>query len=418
MDEKKPCFTASMYVPKTGKLDPAMTDSELIELKKLAKRAPIVDLNGEKMNKDFELKRRIEKIYEDFKTFLDAINFEKASSPFIANTFHLHRTTAYHKLQEAIKDLPQNKRRKYELKFIKRVDEELLTEFAKKLEGPYTLLVAQKHYNLPKNIDLKTVKELEATEELFSLAKEIAQWTLEIELASDAVDRAILYGYFVPKETEDKAKIDVMEALKAQKENSKKVDKLEFFEKVFKSVTIKLVRRLASFLSSKGFSFGTISWLACKGIYLYIVGQALMPWAAIMSAISLPWLCGGYLGSKLLNYVGDKISRHEVITDIQEVKKSIEEHRKDLKEIYESLCKSIISYAEAESEKEMKFFKEVIERKISRLCDPNAESLQKKEPSQLTESRLCLSHIIMRESEDYIICTFKDEDDKTDDIEL
>lgn len=64
------------------------------------------------------------------------------------------------------------------------------------MKAPYVDLVFQKHYNIPKEVDFNKVKEVDAYQELYKLSIVVAIWTVEVEMAADAIERCQLYGLY------------------------------------------------------------------------------------------------------------------------------------------------------------------------------------------------------------------------------
>ena len=193
-----------------------------------------------------------------------------------------------------------------------------------------------------------------------------------------------------------------------------------YTKKLFKSIMVKLIKKLSSFFSSKGFSFTSISWSACVGVLYYIVGQAAMPWTILLSNINIPWICGGFLASKLLDKIGEKISRSEVIADLKYLEDVIQQNTEDLMVHYQEITTAIDKCFAAETEKELEFFKDILKKKINLMLDPDQQVGGKKvsvNPS-LKQSRLHLSMLIVQESDDWVICDIKDDEDSSEDIQI
>ncbi|RZK02347.1 MAG: hypothetical protein EOO43_23425, partial [Flavobacterium sp.] len=261
-------------------------------------------------------------------------------------------------------------------------------------------LVFQKHYNLPKNIDLKQIKEGDAYKELYNLSLIISIWSIEIELLADLIERATLYKLYQPVDE----RASVMNRLKMEKNMQNKFTVEGFSKKLLRSVVVKLIQRMSGFFSSKGLSYTSISWSACQGILAYIMGTAAFPWACIVGNVSIPWICGGFLATKLLENVGKKISRTEVIGDLKYLENAIGDNAEDLMEQYKGICDAIDKCLAAESEKELDFFKGVLKKKIDYLLEANSEPQVKGQNgnNSLNQSRLCLSMLVVEESDDWV----------------
>jgi len=409
-------LSKSLYIPSSGSLGKKKSGGQIPEVADMAKELPKLDKYGLILKNELNLKYQIEKIYKEFEQFLDNINFQKASAPFITNTFHVQRKSAFKALNHIIKDLNFEEKQIHYSKFVERVDKNLLKKFQYKLKEPYVDLVFQKHYNLPKNIDMKQIKENDAYTELYNLSVIVAIWTIEIELSADLIERATAYNLYKP---EDEKK-DLIERLKASRENQNKFTMEGYTKKLFKSIMVKLIKKLSSFFSSKGFSFTSISWSACVGVLYYIVGQAAMPWTILLSNINIPWICGGFLASKLLDKIGEKISRSEVIADLKYLEDVIQQNTEDLMVHYQEITTAIDKCFAAETEKELEFFKDILKKKINLMLDPDQQVGGKKvsvNPS-LKQSRLHLSMLIVQESDDWVICDIKDDEDSSEDIQI
>lgn len=87
---------------------------------------------------------------------------------------------------------------------------------------------------------------------------------------------------------------------------------------------MKLIKKMSSFFSSKGLNYTSISWSACLGLLTYVIGGAAMPWAALASQINIPWICGGFLASKVLDKIGNSITKNEVLGDISAISNAIQ----------------------------------------------------------------------------------------------
>ncbi len=409
-------LSRSLYIPSSGTLGKKKNGGQIPEIKDMAKELPKMDKYGLILKDELTIKYQIEKIYTEFESFVENINFQKASAPFITNTFHAQRKTSFKALNDVIKNLKFEEKQVHYSKFVEKFDKNLLKQFQYKLKEPYVDLVFQKHYNLPKNINIAQIKENDAYTELYNLSVIVAIWTIEIELSADIIERATLYNLYKP---EDEKK-DLIERLKASRENQNKFTMEGYTKKLFKFVMVKLIKKLSSFFSAKGFSFTSISWSACVGVLYYIVGQAAMPWTILLSNINIPWICGGYLASKLLDKIGEKISRTEVIKDLKYLEEVIQQNTEDLMIYYQDISAVIDKCLAAETEKELEFFKDVLKKKINVMLDPDQQPGGKQiqtNPS-LKQSRLHLSMLVVQESDDWVICDIKDDEDSSEDIQV
>jgi len=363
--------------------------------------------------KELNSKYQINKIYIDFEDCLSSYNLQQVVAPFITNTFHVQRKSSFKALESLIKDSNFLDKQLHYRKFVEKVDKELLIRFKYMIKEPYVNLVFQKHYNLPKEVDSKQVKEVDAYKEMYNLSVIISMWSVEIELCSDLIERAILYGLYKPADE----KKDIIEKLKRDKSLKNKFTLQGFSKKLLRIVLSKLIQRLSSFFSAKGISFTSISWGACQGLLYYLMGQAALPWTLFVGHISIPWICGGFLATKLLDYVGKKITKREVISDLTYLGEALQGNIEDLMVEYQTIAEAIDRCFNAESEKELEFFKQSLKRKIDNLLDPQTETqqAQQKVNNKLNQSRLCLSMITVKEEDDWVVCDLEEEEEKVED---
>jgi len=379
-----------------------------------------------KYNLDFKKelgsKYQISKIYIDFEDALQNYNLQQVTAPFITNTFHVQRKSAIKSLENVIKDVSFLDRQLHYRKFIEKVDKDLLVKFKYMIKEPYVNLVFQKHYNLPKEIDAKQIKETDAYKEMYNLSVIVSMWSVEVELCSDLIERSILYGLYQP----DDEKKDVIEKLKRDKSLKNKFTLQGFSKKLMRVIISKLIQRMSSFFYAKGVTFSSISWAACQGLVYYLMGQAALPWTLLVANVSIPWICGGFLATKLLDFVGKKITKREVISDLTYIGEALQGTIEDLMMEYQTIAEAIDQCFKAESEKEFEFFKQSLKKKIETLLDPEAitQKPKLKENNKLNQSRLCLSMITVKEEDDWVVCDLEekieeeeDEDeDENDDI--
>jgi len=348
------------------------------EVRDMAKELSRLSKYNLDLKPELNTKYKIDKIYTDFEDSLDNYNLNSVVAPFITNTFHVQRKNAFKNLENLIKDMSFTDKLFHYRKFVEKVDKELLLKFKYLVKEPYVNLVFQKHYNLPKNVDLKQVKESDAYTELYNLSVMISIWSIEIELSADLIERAMLYNLYQPNDEKN----DIIQRLKRDKNLQNKFTVEGFSKKLLRRVVSHLVQRMTSFFSSKGISYTSISWSACQGILYYLMGKAAFPWAFIVGNVSIPWICGGFLAAKLLENVGKKISKHEVIEDLRFLENAISDNAEELMGQYKNISEAIDKCLEAESEKELEFFKEVLKKKIENLLDVNVQA-----PPQLSDSR-------------------------------
>lgn len=408
-------FSKSLYIPSNGTLCKTKKGAAVPEIKDMAKEIQRLNKYGLEFQSSLNIKYQIAKIYKEFDEYITDVDFSKAASPFISNSFHIQRKHAYKELKALIKDLPFSDQMTHLQKFSDKVDRDLLMNFRLRLKEPYVDLVFQKHYNLPKNVKVSEIKEAEAYNELYNLSLIIAIWTIEVEASADLIERATLYEFYHPKNE----KKDLIENLKAKGNTQDHKFTVEgFTKKLLKNILINLIKKLSGFFSSKGLNFTSISWSACVGVLYYIVGQAAMPWTVLMGSLNIPWICGGFLASKLLDKIGQKITRSEVIKDLQFLQDAIQQSTEELMASYQEVNYMINKCLGSESEKELEFFKQSLQVKIDSILEEKKPNANKSNKS-MNKSRLDLSMLTTQEDDDWVICDIKEENvDKSEDIEL
>lgn len=405
-------LSQSLYLPSDGTLYKSLDLRKPIpEVRDMAKELSRLEKYDLGFKRELDTKYKIGKIYTDLEDSLTNYNLQSVVAPFITNTFHVQRKKAFKSLEDLIKDETFDQKQEHYRNFVDKVDKQELVKFKYLIKEPYVNLVFQKHYNLPKNIDFKQIKEGEAYKELYNLSLIISIWSIEIELLADLIERATLYKLYHPVDE----KTSVINRLKADKNLQNKFTVEGFSKKLLRSVVVKLIQRLSGFFSSKGLSYTSISWSACQGLLAYIMGTAAFPWAVIVGNVSIPWICGGFLATKLLENVGKKISRTEVIGDLKYLENAIGDNAEDLMEQYKGISDAIDKCMAAESEKELDFFKEVLKKKIDYLLEANNEPKVKvAQNGSLNQSRLCLSMLVVQESDDWVICDLREDEEEND----
>ena len=403
-------LSQSLYVPSDGLLFKSVVFKKPIpEVRDMTKELARMNNYDLHFKRELNIKYKVSKIYLDFEDSLTTFNFQQFAAPFVTNTFHVQRKKAFKALDELTKDLSFADRQFHYQKFVEKVDKELLIKFKYHLKEPYVNLVFQKHYNLPKDINIAQVKEADAYKEMYNLSVIISIWSIEIEMSSDLVERAILYKLYQHKDEKN----DVIQRLKSDRNLQNKFTVEGFSKRLLRAVLAKLVQRMSSFFSAKGLSFTSISWSACLGMIYYIMGQAAFPWTFILGNVSIPWICGGYLASRLLNNIGKKITRTEVISDLRFIGEAIQANAEELMAQYQGVAEAIDRCLSAESEKELDFFKEVLRKRIDGLLEPTTPPAgPKKLTGPLTQSRLCLSMLIVREDEDWVVCDLREDEEE------
>jgi hypothetical protein len=408
-------FSKSLYIPSNGTLCKTKKGAAIPEIKDMANQVQRLDKYGLEFQSSLNIKYQVAKIYKEFDEYMNDVDFSKAASPFITNSFHIQRKHAYKELKNLIKNLPFTDRMTHLQKFYEKVDRELLMNFRLRLKEPYVDLVFQKHYNLPKNVNVTDIKEAEAYNELYNLSVIIAIWTIEVEASADLIERATLYELYQPKNE----KKDLIENLKSKtKTEDNKFNVEGFTKKLLKNILIGLIKKLSGFFSSKGLNFTSVSWSACVGVLYYIVGQAAMPWTILLGSINIPWICGGFLASKLLDKIGQKITRTEVIKDLQFLQDAIQQSTEELMASYQEVNNMINKCLKSESEKELEFFKGSLQVKIDSILEERKTNLNGSSKS-MNKSRLDLSMLTTQEEDEWVICDIKEENvDESEDIEL
>jgi len=408
-------LSQSLYLPSEGTLYKSLDLKKPIpEVRDMTKELTRLEKYNLDFKRELDTKYKIGKIYTDLEDSLSNYNLQSVIAPFITNTFHVQRKKAFKTLEDLIKDLSFDEKQAHYRNFVEKVDKEQLIKFKYLIKEPYVNLVFQKHYNLPQNIDLKQIKEGDAYKELYNLSLIISIWSIEIELLADLIERATLYKLYQPIDE----KTSVINRLKMEKNLQNKFTVEGFSKKLLRSVVVKLIQRLSGFFSAKGLSYTSISWSACQGILAYIMGTAAFPWACIVGNVSIPWICGGFLATKLLENVGKKISRNEVIEDLKYLENAISDNAEDLMEQYKGINDAIDKCLAAESEKELDFFKEVLRKKIDYLLEANSEPKVRAENGHLNQSRLCLSMLVVQESDDWVICDLREDEEQNDDEDV
>lgn len=407
-------LSQSLYMPSKGFLYNSIDIRKPIpEVKDMSKQLQRLSKYDLECKPELNIKYQIDKIYLDFEESLSNFNFKQVAAPFITNTFHVQRKKALKALDNLIKDLSFTEKQFHYQRFVQTVDLEYLSKFQYLIKEPYVDLVFQKHYNLPKDVNIQQVKEGDAYKELYALSVIISIWSIEIELSADLVERAILYKLYKPTDEKN----DIIQRLKNDKKLENKFTVQGFSKRLLRTVLSRLIQKMSSFFSTKGFSFTSISWSACLGLIYYVVGQAAFPWTLLVGNVSIPWICGGFLASKLLDKIGKKISRVEVINDLIHLENAIKENTDELKTQYHIIWEAINKCLAAESEKELDFFKEVLRKKIDNMLDPTSydQVPPPKVDPNLKESRLCLSMLTVEESDDWVICDIKEDDGEEED---
>jgi hypothetical protein len=222
------------------------------------------------------------------------------------------------------------------------------------------------------------------------------------------------YDLYQPKED----KKDFVEKLKAKGDAKNKFTVEGFTKRLLKNILVKLIKKLAGFFESKGLNFTAISWSAGMGILSYIIGGAALPWAAASSAISIPWICGGFLASKLLEKIGKTISKTEVMKDLKYLKEMIQENTEELMMSYAEVTQMIEKCFLSESEKEFEFFKGSLAKKLDLMLEETKSEILGNN-KQMNQSRLDLSMLTTKEEDDWVVCDIEeDTQDKSEDIQL
>jgi len=189
-----------------------------------------------------------------------------------------------------------------------------------------------------------------------------------------------------------------------------------------------ILDKLSSSMISKGFNFKSISWSACIGVLYYIVGQSAFPWYFVVGSVNIPWICGGYLASKLLEKVGRRITREELLKDLTGLENIMNDNAIEMMEI-NNIIESFIKKAyDNTSEKEFEFMKKTVEQNIETMLDykrrkdSDLSSESKGKKGKLNDSRLSLDMLVVSEPDDpqgWVICEMQEfeqiEDDSMED---
>jgi hypothetical protein len=371
---------------------------------------PILSKHSLFVDKEQYKRYELNKIFLDFEEYMKKLNYKQLNAPFITNTFHVQRKMAFAKFEKLTKTMDVQDRCLHMKKFIEKIDVEYFNQFKYQIKESYVDLVFQKHYNIPKNLNIDDVKKTEAVKELYNLSVIVAIWTIEIETAADLIERANLYGlYYLPEE-----KKEVVEKLKTENQYQNKFTVKGFTRVILKRAVMGLMDKLSSNLMSKGFNFKSISYSACVGILYYIIGQSAFPWYFVVGSVNIPWICGGFLASKLLEKLGKKITRDEVLKDLTALESVMNENAIELIEINKIIEDTIKKSYEASTELEFEFFKGTVKLKIESLFEykRKKEDLQSKPYSgTLSDSRLSLDMLVVKEPDDpqgWVICDMED----------
>eukprot|EP01016_Furgasonia_blochmanni_P021283 TRINITY_DN2356_c0_g1_i21.p1 TRINITY_DN2356_c0_g1~~TRINITY_DN2356_c0_g1_i21.p1 ORF type:complete len:347 (-),score=76.50 TRINITY_DN2356_c0_g1_i21:250-1290(-) len=287
---------------------------------------------------------------------------------------------------------------KKKLKFIEDIDNKLLPKFAMRLKEPYFNLIFQKNYCLPRAINgVKAKQELELYEEMSGLAAVVSLWCLNVEILADLLERASLYGYYdLPKE-----KKHVVEDLKGKWDKKIPFTARRFTKIIIFKILQNSIKHLSSFFMAKGFNFKSISLGASVAIIYYIAGAAAFPWGFIMSRISVPWICGGYLGAQVANKLSVFLHKKEYRDDILLLSDIFRKMIENLEDLNYKIKESIYLLAQETNEKEFKIQKQAIGFKISNLLNVNdiTDALEIKEQKDLNGASEDLTYdLILMES--------------------
>ena len=148
-------LSKSLYIPSNGTLFESTKGVPIPEVKNMDKAIRKINKYDVDLNKDLKIKYEIARIEREFKEYIDNLNYKQAAAPFITNTFHIQRKKAYKQLLKVIENCTFQEQQFYKQKFIEKVDKHFLYDFKQRMKEPYVDLVFQKHYNLPKEVDLK-----------------------------------------------------------------------------------------------------------------------------------------------------------------------------------------------------------------------------------------------------------------------
>lgn len=365
--------------------------------------------------RETSIKFKINSIFLDFEKFLSKLDFTYMAAPFLPNSFQIQRKKAFYSLEDTLKNLPFAEKQEYLRLFTERIDGRYLQEFIHKIKEPYINLVFQKHYKIPEQIDPKDVKFSDSYQDFYTLSNSVANWLIQIELLNDIFERASLYGLYNVKAEEKK---DLLKQLETDWSATQKLELTGIAKKLFKKVILMSITRLSELMLSKGFNYSTISWSACVAIISYIVGQAAFPWAIIFSQISIPWIAGGFLASKVLTQIGKVINKDELMKDIEYLKNIMDENSTILMEHYKQISKSMEKCFYTDSEEEFKVFKAALRSHIEVFLDESEtkrvlQSGVKTDLKPLTESKLSLEMLVVKESDesDWVVCEMQEFDE-------
>lgn len=366
--------------------------------------------------KDANIKYKINSIFMDFEKFLANIDLSYTVAPFFPNLFHFQRKKAYNAFCDITHTLPFPERQAYFSQFIDRIDVTYIHQFINKIKEPYVNLIFKKHYKIPEQIDVIDVKRSESYQELHGLSNAVANWLIQIELSADLIERATLYELYANNPDEKKS---ILKQLETDWKVEKKFEITGITKKLFKKVIIMSITRLSGVMVSKGFNYTTISWSACVAIVSYIVGQAAFPWTLVVPQVSIPWILGGFLASKVLDHIGKQISREDLKKDIDQIKDVMDENAATLMEHNKSIAGAIRKCFDSKSQEELTLLRGALRARIDVLLDESEtrRTTQGKPPKGLTESKLSLEMLITKESDEeegWIICDIEEFEEKNE----
>jgi hypothetical protein len=281
------------------------------------------------------------KIIQPLEASTHELDFERSQPPYITNSFSFMRKDKFSFLNEELKKHSEETRFQALYKVVKGIDNELLPRLIKRLQPPYLEKILQKHYNVPKDLELKEVKSYGAITELNNLAESIAAWSLELEASAFVLESLHLYGVMdLPQK-----KVSYLDSLKEEfKPKSSLFGMGSVMHFLFKRILKYTCMSLSKMAFVKGVSQITFdSGLLMSIGYEYAITSAI-PWNLILQMVNLPWLLGGVVASMVITKAGDYYLKQDSLKRITEFAETLALYTEYLTAQREAIVENMLKY--------------------------------------------------------------------------
>ena len=311
------------------------------------------------------------------------------TSPYLPKTFTRWRNNAF---------------RSVTYQTVKYTDEVLLPRFLEKVRTRYfESILSSEAYS--RDLGLSP-QDLQSNEEFTRLAAVMAQWSVEIELATDLIDRAQLYGYYsMPKPLEV-----TFAGLQEEWGTSAEPSLKQMYRFLLHSVAY-MAERTAGIVRAHvvevvaGNLANSRNVIVIGSLYAYLCGS--VPWAVLaILGTQTTWVVSGWLLMKLGRGLGAVIDSKQLNIHLRELREQFVKLAGQLAELNERGKAGVMACIAATSEEERQIPLSELSRTLESFLEKKFDP--EREQHSFTDSDPSLDYITVSEQGDWLIVDIED----------